>query len=168
MKLFSSVGPIWMIGGLPYCGIHIIQIPKLMKCLTKCRVCFAPWVKSKNCRRHVAEVFRIWSSKDGYGKSLWTLIKLIKKRIEIIQGGGLMRCLKLYGHIAYLGMVLGENYATKWMRSSKFGKRSPSWEGPYGVIKVIIGNSYLLETLQGDSLTRAINGRCLKRYFLSD
>jgi hypothetical protein len=99
--------PIWMIEGLPYCGIHMIQIPKLMKCSMECRVCFAPWVKLKNCRRHVAEVFRIWSSKDGYGKSLWTLIKLIKKRIGIIQGGDLKFCLKLYGHIAYLGMVLG-------------------------------------------------------------
>jgi hypothetical protein len=52
-------------------------------------------------------MFRIWSSKDGYGKSLWTLIELIKKRIRIIQGGGIKCCLKLYGHIAYLGMVLG-------------------------------------------------------------
>jgi hypothetical protein len=26
--------PIWMIGGLPYYSIHVIQIPKLMKCST--------------------------------------------------------------------------------------------------------------------------------------
>jgi hypothetical protein len=31
----------------------------------------------------------------------------------------------------------------------------------------MIGNSYLLETLQGDSLPRAIYGRCFKMYFLS-
>jgi hypothetical protein len=66
----TMIRPIWMIGGLPYCSIHVIQIPKLMKCSTECRVCFAPWVKSENCRRHLAEVFRIWSSKNGYEKTL--------------------------------------------------------------------------------------------------
>ena len=34
---------------------------------------------------------------SGYRRSLWALIKLIKKRIGIIQGGGLKFCLKLYG-----------------------------------------------------------------------
>ena len=38
------------------------------------------------------------------------------------------------------------------MKSNNFGKWSPSWEGPYRVIKVIFVNSYMLETLQGDSL----------------
>ena len=31
------------------------------------------------------------------------------------------------------------------MKSNKFGKWSPSWEGPYRVIKVIFGNSYIME-----------------------
>ena len=52
-------------------------------------------------------------------------------------------------------------------KSNQFGKRPPNWEGPYKVIKVIFGNSYMLETLQGEHLTRAINGRCLKNYFSS-
>jgi hypothetical protein len=30
-------------------------------------------------------------------------------------------------------------------RSNQFGKWSPSWEDPYKVIKVIYGNSYLLD-----------------------
>jgi hypothetical protein len=34
-------------------------------------------------------------------------------------------------------------------RSSKFGKWSPSWEGPYKVVKICSGNSYIVETLQG-------------------
>jgi hypothetical protein len=33
------------------------------------------------------------------------------------------------------------------------------------VIKVIFGNSYLLETLQGEHLTRAFDGRYLKKIF---
>jgi hypothetical protein len=52
-------------------------------------------------------------------------------------------------------------------KSNKFGKWSPNWEGPYKVIKVIFGNSYMLEILQGESLTRAINRMYLKKYFSS-
>jgi hypothetical protein len=49
-------------------------------------------------------------------------------------------------------------------KSNQFSKWSPSWEGPYKVIKVIYGNSYLLETLQGERLKVAFNGRYLKKY----
>ena len=52
-------------------------------------------------------------------------------------------------------------------KSNQFGKWSPNWEAPCKVIKVIFGNSYLLEILQGELLTRAINGRYLKKYFSS-
>jgi hypothetical protein len=47
-------------------------------------------------------------------------------------------------------------------KSNKFGKWSPSWEGPYKVVKVCPGNYYLVETLQGQRLSRALNGRYLK------
>ena len=53
------------------------------------------------------------------------------------------------------------------MKSNKFGKWSPSWEGPYRVVKVIFGNSYMMETLQRDRLPRAINGKYLKRFYPS-
>ena len=43
----------------------------------------------------------------------------------------------------------------------------PSWEGPYKVVKVIFGYSYILETLEGDRLPRAINKRYLKNYYPS-
>jgi hypothetical protein len=52
-------------------------------------------------------------------------------------------------------------------KNNQFGKWSPNWEGHYKVVRVKFGNSYLLETLQGESLPRAINGRYLKRYFPS-
>ena len=51
------------------------------------------------------------------------------------------------------------------MKSNKFGKWSPSWKGPYKVIKSIFENSYMMETLQGDRLPTAINGRYLKKYY---
>jgi len=53
------------------------------------------------------------------------------------------------------------------VKSNKFGKWSPSWVGLLKVIKVVFGNSYVLETLQGECLPRAINGRYLKQYFPS-
>ena len=50
-------------------------------------------------------------------------------------------------------------------KSNKFGKWSPSWEGPYMIVKVIFGNSYMVETMQGERLPRALNGRYLKKYY---
>jgi dihydroneopterin aldolase len=50
-------------------------------------------------------------------------------------------------------------------KSNQFGKWSPNWEGPYKVIKVTHGNSYLLETLQGERLKVAFSGRYLKSIF---
>ena len=51
------------------------------------------------------------------------------------------------------------------MKSNKFGKWSPSWEGPYKIIKVISGNSYMVETVQGERPPRAINGWYLKKFY---
>jgi hypothetical protein len=52
-------------------------------------------------------------------------------------------------------------------KNNKFGKWSPNWVGPYKVIKMIFNNSYMLETLQVEHLTRALNRRYLKKYFPS-
>ena len=49
-------------------------------------------------------------------------------------------------------------------KSRKFGKWSPSWEGPLRVARITPGNSYLVETLEGDLLPRAINGKYLKKF----
>ena len=37
-------------------------------------------------------------------------------------------------------------------KSDKFDKWSSVWEGPYKIVKVIFGNSYMVETLQGERL----------------
>ena len=52
-------------------------------------------------------------------------------------------------------------------KSNKFGKWSPAWEGPYKIVKVIFGNSYMVETPQGERLHMALNGRYLKKYYPS-
>jgi hypothetical protein len=49
-------------------------------------------------------------------------------------------------------------------KSNKFGKWSPSWEGPYKVVRVCSGNYYMVETLQGQRLPRALKGRYLKTF----
>ena len=50
-------------------------------------------------------------------------------------------------------------------KSNKFGKWSPSWEGPYKIVKVVFRNSCMMHTLQGERLPKAINGRYLKKYY---
>ena len=52
-------------------------------------------------------------------------------------------------------------------KSNKFGKWSPSWEGPFKIAKIVAGNAYMLESLQGTRLPRALNGRYLKAYYPS-
>jgi hypothetical protein len=53
------------------------------------------------------------------------------------------------------------------IKSNKFGKWSPSWEDPYKIFKVIFRNSYMVETLQGERLPRALNRRYLKSIILA-
>jgi hypothetical protein len=52
-------------------------------------------------------------------------------------------------------------------RSGKFGKWSPSWEGPFGVIRVVPGNTYFVKDREGHSLLKALNGKYLKPYYPS-
>jgi hypothetical protein len=52
-------------------------------------------------------------------------------------------------------------------RSNKFVKWSPNWKGPYRVEKVILGNSYMVQSKQGTSLPMAINRMYLKKYYPS-
>jgi hypothetical protein len=52
-----------------------------------------------------------------------------------------------------------------WSRSNKFGKWLPNWEGPHRIEEVIMGNSYMVQSVQGTSLPRALNGKYLKKYY---
>jgi hypothetical protein len=52
-------------------------------------------------------------------------------------------------------------------QSGKIGKWSPSWEGPFRVIQVVSGNACFVEDLEGHSLSKALNGKYLKRYYPS-
>ncbi len=52
-------------------------------------------------------------------------------------------------------------------RDRKFGKWSPSWEGPFKIARVVPGNSYLVESMEGHLLPRALNGKYLKNFYPS-
>jgi hypothetical protein len=52
-------------------------------------------------------------------------------------------------------------------KDRKIGKWSLSWEGPYKVVPIISDNAYMLETLLGDKLPKALNERFLKQYYPS-
>jgi hypothetical protein len=51
--------------------------------------------------------------------------------------------------------------------SNKFGKWSPSWEGPYRVIGTVPGGSYFVENLEGEKMSKDLNGKYLKKYYTS-
>ena len=52
-------------------------------------------------------------------------------------------------------------------KSSKFGKWSPNWDGPYRINRSAPGNAHILETLEGVEFPRALNGKYLKKYYPS-
>ena len=52
-------------------------------------------------------------------------------------------------------------------KSSKFGKWSPTWEGPFRVNICVPGNDYILGTLEGKEYSRALNGKYLKKCYPS-
>ena len=40
---------------------------------------------------------------------------------------------------------------------------APTWEGPYKISKCVLGNAYILETLEGEEFFSALNGKYLKK-----
>ena len=52
-------------------------------------------------------------------------------------------------------------------KDPKFGKWSPTWEGPYKISRCVPGNVYILETLKGEEFFSALNGKYLKKYYPS-
>ena len=51
------------------------------------------------------------------------------------------------------------------IKSHKFGKWSPNWEGPYQIHRVLPSGAYHLKNLNGYVHPKKINGRYLKHYF---
>jgi hypothetical protein len=53
------------------------------------------------------------------------------------------------------------------IRSGKFGKWPPSWEGSFKVIRVVPGIASFIKGLEGHTLPKALNGKYLKCYYPS-
>jgi hypothetical protein len=53
------------------------------------------------------------------------------------------------------------------IRSGKFGKWSPSWEGLFRVIRVMPSNAYFGDDHEGYSSPKALNRKYLKCYYPS-
>ncbi|XP_056161863.1 uncharacterized protein LOC130135972 [Syzygium oleosum] len=49
--------------------------------------------------------------------------------------------------------------------SEKFGKWSPTWEGPFMIVEAFVGNAYRLMDIDGKEFPRTINGKYLKKYY---
>lgn len=64
-----------------------------------------------------------------------------------------------------VGELVWKTIVALRMKSNKFSKWSSSWEGPYKIVKVILENSYIVETLHGVHLPRVLTGRYLKKYY---
>jgi hypothetical protein len=52
-------------------------------------------------------------------------------------------------------------------RDPKYGKWSPTLEGPFHISQCVPGNAYILETLEGEKFARSLNGKYLKKYYPS-
>ena len=52
-------------------------------------------------------------------------------------------------------------------KDNKFRKWCPRWKGLYKIVKVVAGNLYMMESLQGTRLPRTLNGKYLKKYYPS-
>jgi hypothetical protein len=63
--------------------------------------------------------------------------------------------------------LVGKTILPIGSRCNKFGKWSPNWKGPYRIEEVITENSYMLQSIQGTSLPRALIGKYLKSSILA-
>ena len=52
-------------------------------------------------------------------------------------------------------------------KSLKFGKWSSTWEGTFRINQCVPGIAYILETLEEEEFSRALNGKYQKKYYPS-
>jgi hypothetical protein len=74
---------------------------------------------------------------------------------------------RVKGKSFQIGELVWKTILPLRIQDKKFRKWSPSWGGPMRVVKIVPGNAYLLENLEGQQLAKAINGKYLKRYYPS-
>jgi hypothetical protein len=100
---------------------------------------------------------------DLTNKCLRALMEIEKDKLRVAKAYNKNAKIKSF----QVGDLVWKTILPLGMKSNKLGKWSPSWEGPYKIIKVISGNSYMVEMVQEERLPRAINGRYLKKFYPS-
>ncbi|XP_028055302.1 uncharacterized protein LOC114259485 [Camellia sinensis] len=63
------------------------------------------------------------------------------------------------------GELVWKNILPVGFKSPEYGKRSPNWEGPFKIHKVLRGGAYHFASLEGEPHRRIINGKYLKKYY---
>jgi hypothetical protein len=76
-------------------------------------------------------------------KRLQALREIEKDKIRVVKAYNKKVKLKSF----QVGDLVGKMILPVSAKDHKFGKWSPSWEGPYKIVKIIIRNSYLVEAL---------------------
>jgi hypothetical protein len=104
--------------------------------------------------------FELVYGQEVAGKRVTALGEIEKDKIMVIRAYNK----KVKAKSFQVGDLVWKTILPLRNKDRKFGKWSPSWEGPYKVKQVISGNAYLLQTLQGKDLPKALNERFLKQY----
>jgi hypothetical protein len=91
------------------------------------------------------------------------LVEIEKEKVKIAKSYNKRVMEKLF----QVGDLVWKTILPFRARSCKFGKWSPSWEGPFRVIQVVLGNAYFVENIEGHLLPKALNGKYLKQYYPS-
>jgi hypothetical protein len=111
------------------------------------------------------------SAKDYHDLMMDNIDEVADKRLMALQSieKEKLRVAKIYNRKVRLknfqvGDLVWKTILPIGSRSRKFGKWSPNWEGPLRITRIVPGNSYIMESLEGNVLPRAINGKYLKKF----
>ena len=106
----------------------------------------------------------------------------MKDELEYLAGHWLNALISIEANKARVGRWYDKKFKTKsfdqgdlvWKlvlpigtKDPKFGKWSPTWEGPYKISRSVPRNAYILETLEGEEFFSALNDKYLKKYYSS-
>ena len=94
---------------------------------------------------------------------LWSLEKIKENKAKVARAYNK----KVKPKEFQVGELVWEAVLPLGTKDKKYGKRSPTWHGPYKVDQVLPGNVYMLEELDGVKFPIAVNGQHLKKYFSS-
>jgi hypothetical protein len=100
---------------------------------------------------------------DLLESSLTVLQEIKKEKLKVAR----LYNKRVKGKSFQVGDLVWKTILPLGAQDRKFGKCSLSWEGPFTVTRIVPGNAYFMESLEGDALPKAINGKYLKKLYPS-